>query len=141
MRISGAEGPQAWRVNGVFDPVEGVSEGMPVYRKRDDADQWLEYYTLEREWVVTSTKSRGTGTGCAWLRSDPPRLPDNTLGSVWEVWDGDDFVDQPSVSVTQVRCICFCFEYLFFIAAVAMIMIVIFVVMILWLSQRCCCIC
>ena len=113
MRISGAEGPQVWAVNGVFDPVEGVSEGMPVYRKRDDADQWLEYYTSRRQWVVTSTKSRGTGAGCAWLQSDPPRLPDHTLGSVWEALDGDDFVDQPSVSVTLVRCICFCFEYCF----------------------------
>ena len=113
MRISGAEGPQAWRVNGVFDPVEGVSEGMPVYRKRDDAEWWLEYYAPSRQWVVTSTEGRGTGAGCALLRSDPPRLPDHALGSVWEVLDGDDFVDQPSVLITQVRCICFYFEYCF----------------------------
>ena len=97
MRISGAEGKNAWRVNGVFDPVEGVSEGMPVYRKRDDADLWLEYYAPRRQWIVTDTEDRGTGAGSAWLSSDPPRLPEHTLGSVWEVADGDDIVDQPSV--------------------------------------------
>ena len=102
MRISGAEGEDAWQVKGVFDPVEGVSQGMPVYRKRDDADEWLEYYAPKREWVVTSTEGRGTGAGCAFLRSDPARLPDHTLGSVWRVLDGDDFVDQPSVSATMV---------------------------------------
>ncbi len=104
MRISGAEGENAWLVNGVFDPVEGGSEGMPVYCKRDNADEWLEYYAPRREWVVTSTEGRGTGAACAWLSSDPPRLPDHTLGSVWQVWDGDEFVDQPSVSVTLVSC-------------------------------------
>ncbi len=105
MRIAGAGGPGAWRVNGVFDPVDGVSEGMPVYRKRDDADWWLEYDATNRQWVVTRTKSRGTGAGWASLRSDPPRLPDHTLGSVWRVLDGDHFVAQPSVSATQVYCI------------------------------------
>ena len=111
MHISGAEGRNAWRVNGVFDPVEGVSEGMPVYRKRDNADEWLEYDAPRRRWVVTSTEGRGTGAGCAFLRSDPPRLPDHTLGSVWEVPDGDGVVDQPSVSVTQVRVIGVCFDW------------------------------
>ena len=102
MRISGAEGRKVWRLNGVFDPVEGVSEGMPVYRKRDDADRWLEYYAPRRQWVVTSTKGKGTGVGGAFLRSDPPRLPDHTLGSVWQVLDDDDYVDQSNVSVTLV---------------------------------------
>ena len=97
----------------MFDPVEGVSEGMPVYRKRGNPDWWLEYYAPSREWVVMDTKNKGTGAGCAWLSSDPPRVPDHTLGSVWRVLDGDDFVDQPSVSITLVRCICFCFEYCF----------------------------
>ena len=105
VRISGAN---ANEVNGVFDPVKGVSEGMPVYRKRDDAGQWLEYYAPGRQWVVTSTEVRGTGGGFAWLHSDPPRLPDHTLGSVWEVSDGDKLVDQPSVSVTLVRFTCDC---------------------------------
>ena len=102
MRISGTEGREAWVVNGVFDPVEGVSEGMPVYRKRDNADRWLEFDAPRRVWVVTDTEVKGTGAGCAFLRSDPPRLPDHTLGSVWQVLDGDGLVDQPSVSVTLV---------------------------------------
>ena len=104
MRISGAEGKNAWQFNGVFDPVEGVSEGMTVYRKRDDADRWLEYYAPRRQWVVTYTEVRGTGLSSAWLISDPPRLPDHTLGSVWQVFDGTKIVDQQSVSVTMVSC-------------------------------------
>ena len=97
MRISGAEGRNAWLVNGVFDPEEGVSEGMPVYRKRDDADWWLQCHAFSRVWVVTHTEVRGTGMGIAYLRSDPPRLPDHTLGSVWRVWDGDGIFEQPGV--------------------------------------------
>ena len=108
MRISGARGVNVSSVNGTYDPEEGLTEGMPVYRKRDDADWWLQYYAPRREWVVTITEVRGTGVGTALLRSDPPRLPDHTLGSVWQVSDGEDIVDQPSVSVTLVRFTCDC---------------------------------
>ena len=100
MRIWGVKGENAWLVNGVFDPVEGVSEGMPVYRKRDNADMWLEYFS--KRWMIKPTRCRGTGTCWARLLCDPPRLPEHTLGSVWQLWDHYDSVDQPSVSVTLV---------------------------------------
>ena len=102
MRISGARGVNASSINGTYDPEEGLTEGMPVYRKRGDGDKWLEYWCPIKKWMVRPSNSRGTARGWATLLSDPPRLPEDTHGAVWEVHDGSRWGDQYDVSVTLV---------------------------------------
>ncbi len=75
---------------------------MPVYRKRGDGDKWLEYWAPTKKWMVRTTAKRGTNMCWASLLSDPPGLPKDTRGAVWEVHDGSEWGDQCGVMVTLV---------------------------------------
>jgi hypothetical protein len=42
--IRGAKGLNQSTINGVYEPTEEVCSGWPVYRKRGDANKWLEFF-------------------------------------------------------------------------------------------------
>lgn len=76
---------------------------MPVYRKRGDGDKWLKFDAPTKKWIVMQTQHKGSARSWAALLSDPPCLPEDSHGAVWEVLDGSRWVDQAGVSVTSVR--------------------------------------
>jgi hypothetical protein len=42
--IRGAKGLNQSTINGIYEPTEEVCSGWPVYRKRGDANKWLEFF-------------------------------------------------------------------------------------------------
>ena len=74
--------------NGIYDPTDELSGGMPVYAKRGNVEKWIEYWPATKEWMLKTTAGKGTDKGWARLRSDPPAPPEKVVGSVWSVWDG-----------------------------------------------------
>merc|ERR1712034_269933 len=61
MVITGATGPKAQDVNGVFDRVPGEQKpgGAPVYRKRGDGIQlWLFFAPSNNTWMVSDTEEK-----------------------------------------------------------------------------------
>ena len=45
--VRGAHGMNAFKINGVYEPIDEYSGGWPVYHRRGGVDYWLEY-TEER---------------------------------------------------------------------------------------------
>ena len=54
--ISGATGPNAASVNGVFEPTGEIYNGKVLFAKRGDADKWLRFVAGHSFWIVSSTK-------------------------------------------------------------------------------------
>ena len=54
--ISGFANTARGDVNEIYEPTDELNDGVTVYRKRGDADQWLEYGGGgQTNWFVTST--------------------------------------------------------------------------------------
>lgn len=41
--VRGASGVNAFKINGVYEPLEEFSGGWPVYQRKGGVDYWLEY--------------------------------------------------------------------------------------------------
>ena len=101
--IRGAIGPSASSINGVYEVTSELCGGWPVYRKQNDPDKWLEYIVATNEWYVKPTADRGRAEGWMCLSSDPPQRPELSRGTC-EVWDGDRWTLQSSVTVLTAAC-------------------------------------
>ncbi len=101
VRISGATGPSGPSINGVYEPTDEICGGWPVYRKKDDAEKWLEYIVASHEWYVKPTADKGRPEGWMCISSDPPTRPELTKG-VCDVWDGEKWVSQAAVKITPL---------------------------------------
>ena len=101
--IRGAQGPSASSINGVYEVTAELCGGWPVYRKQNDPDKWLEYIVATNEWYVKPTADRGRAEGWMCLSSDPPARPELSRGTC-EVWDGDRWTLQSSVTVLTAAC-------------------------------------
>lgn len=101
--IRGAVGPSASSINGVYEVTSELCGGWPVYRKQNDPDKWLEYIVATNEWYVKPTADRGRAEGWMCLSSDPPQRPELSRGTC-EVWDGDRWTLQSSVTVLTAAC-------------------------------------
>ena len=98
--IRGASGPRGAGLNGVFDPVEEMRGGWPVYRKRDDGEWWLEYDACPQKWMIRPTACRGSTRGRAYIICDPDKRAEEAKG-VWRLSDGKGgWAPEPSVRVT-----------------------------------------
>ena len=99
--ITGAQGRNAGTINGTYDPAEGSTGGQPHYLKRGPGDRWLAYCASDKTWYVTiGGENKGTTSGIAFIKSDPPRLPHLTPGP-WQVADGTQWAEQ-AVRVSEV---------------------------------------
>ena len=58
---------------------------MPVYRKIDNPDWRLMYYSFRKEWIVQQTSGKGTDNGRAYFKCVPPCLPENGPKGTWQV--------------------------------------------------------
>jgi hypothetical protein len=100
--IRGARGPNAAIINGIYEPTDEISSGWPIYRKRGDAGKWLEYFVAANKWYIKATTDKGRAK--VWLRlgSDPPTRPELSTG-VCEVWDGERWVVQSSITIFTAK--------------------------------------
>ena len=60
-----------------------------MYRKIDNPDWRLMYYSFRKEWIVQQTSGKGTDNGRAYFKCVPPCLPENGPKGTWQVADGD----------------------------------------------------
>lgn len=100
--IRGAKGPNAVTINGVYDPTEEICNGWSVYRKRGDPTKWLEFFVPSNKWYIKATSDRGRARGWMRLSADPPARPE-LCKSVCEVWDGNKWTSQSSVSIVTAK--------------------------------------
>ena len=77
-----------------------MSGGMPVYRKQGDSDKWLMYNPNDKSWIVQPTSAKGTSGGYAYLKCDPPCLPENGNKRTWQVVVGSAFHLQADVEIS-----------------------------------------
>ena len=94
--IEGATGSRASRVNGVFDLTEEVCNGMPVYRKRNDRDTWMEMVKCNAggwRWYIKPTKEKGPDSSICfgYCSSDDVILPHQAAADQWYVYMGTKF--------------------------------------------------
>ena len=103
MRISGATGDNAGRVNGVYEVTDEVSGGMPVYKKQG-AEQWLEYHVSTSSWMSRSTARKGQSRlAChAYVDCAMGVLPDNAPTGAWHVFTSGAWEVQTSVVVSPM---------------------------------------
>lgn len=98
--IRGATGPSASSINGIYEVTNELCGGWPVYRKKGDADKWLEFIVATSEWYVKPTADRGRPEGWMCIPADPPNRPE-LCTHVCDVWDGERWVIQDTVTVLK----------------------------------------
>ena len=96
----GATGSKTSRINGIFEATEEESGGMPIYRKLDDYDVVLLYSPPAKMWIIQAAKDRGSFLKWAYLRCDPPHLPEKGPKGAWQVDDGSAFCLQDAVAIS-----------------------------------------
>ena len=102
VRIVGAMGPHAGRVNGMYEPTEEFSGDMPVYVKLGDADKLLEYCAPKNQWQVKPTASKGTA-GCLVSCIVPTTcLPEECPPGQWQACANRKFVPLPAIGISVV---------------------------------------
>ena len=97
--ISGATGPCAPKVNGLFDATDESSGGQTVYIKRDNPDTCVHFWPDTKQWIVAATIDRGKNSnGWACLAHNGGLEAASSLAT-WKVTDNGVFQDQPDVRV------------------------------------------
>jgi hypothetical protein len=100
IRISGVTGVNANSINGVYEPLDEMSNGACLYRKMGDPDKWIEYGADgKKEWVVKKIADKGFARGWATLQ-DPPAPLENSKVGAWLVYDGAKFANQKDMKIT-----------------------------------------
>ena len=100
--ISGATGPAAGRINGMYKPTEEMCGNVTVYVKLDDGSKCLEYNASRKQWQVKPSGSKGTDDFSMLCPVPVKCLPQDCPAGKWEVADGTDFNPQPAVTITVV---------------------------------------
>jgi hypothetical protein len=90
-------------VNGVFEPTDEISNGMPVYHKMGDPDTWMEMVKTTDNtwrWYIKPTKEKGPQNSICFGYgvSDEVVLPQDCDIKAWNVHDGSKFVLEPDVT-------------------------------------------
>ena len=98
VRITGATGPAADDVNGVYKPTEEMCDNATVYVKVGDDDKWLEYNASDKQWRVKLTRYKGTYNFWASCDVIGKCLPQDCPVGKWQVHDGT-WESQPAVTV------------------------------------------
>lgn len=101
VRISGATGPFASSINGIYDPSPEVVDGGTLYMKRYDITMCIEYYEASKQWQIKPLQNRGQKAASAFVACPTP-VPLDTIseGGMWRVFNGQAFHRQPALLVT-----------------------------------------
>ena len=87
LQISGATGPNAPFINGVYEPKGVAYNERPLFQKLGDGDKWLRY-TLGNRWQVSPTSAKDANNNNGWLESVKLGLKQPTDATEWKVYDG-----------------------------------------------------
>ena len=89
IEISGATGPRAAIINGIYEPTTETHGNITVYRKRGGEDTWLEYGGGGMSsWAIKDSSQKGSRNCIAFL-STRSCLPDNVQGDrKWRIFNG-----------------------------------------------------
>ena len=97
--ISGASGPCAFRVNGVFYATDELSGGQCVYIKRNNPDVCVHFWAATGQWVVAASGDKGKNSnGWACIKHVGGLESASSLAT-WKVTANGIFGDQPDVRV------------------------------------------
>ena len=100
MAISGAPGPNAGDINGVYEPTQEKGlDGRVLYRKRGDPSIIMEHFGWK--WQVKPVSSKGTSACTAWVAGGC--AAEACTSRMWKVtFDGATFHDAPFVQMVAV---------------------------------------
>ena len=98
VRVKGATGSNAALINGFYEPTTEIVNNASVYRKVGDADKLMEY--VDGQWWIHESVHRGKARGWAYATVYPAVALEDCPIDCWEVYDGDDWVAQPSFSIS-----------------------------------------
>jgi hypothetical protein len=106
LTISGAvggTGNRAVRVNGTYEITTEVCNGMPVYRKRGDADTWLEMVKTKSatwRWYVKPTAEKGPDSSICFGYgvSNDVVFPHECDEKSWHCYDGSNFTQEEGIA-------------------------------------------
>lgn len=85
--VRGATGVNAFKINGVYEPIDEFSGGWPVYQRKGGVDYWLEYNEERGNWQIKSASHRGMDSAFAYVDSFPSKYPQK-CGGTWWVYTG-----------------------------------------------------
>ena len=102
--LSGAKGPGASWINGVYVPVDELYNDHVLYQKRSDPDMYLcrTHYVY---WVVSDNTSKAANNGAGWACCAETELPLPTLAKTWKEYDGESWAVTPALSVVQCMAV------------------------------------
>ena len=89
--ISGATGPHAAAINGVYDRTSETSGGYALYRKRGDGSVLLEHF--EGKWMVKAVSNKGKAGCFAYVAGGC--AAEACTSRPWSVDDGKAWTDAP----------------------------------------------
>jgi hypothetical protein len=100
-QISGATGPRAPDVNGVYTRTDELKNGKPVFCKVDTGGARCCWFARTNRWMVSPVKHKDANTALGAAKTKQPCLPHPAMaGMGWEVGTGGSgFVVQPKVAV------------------------------------------
>ena len=99
--LSGAKGPSASKINGVYVPVDELYNDHVLYQKRSDPDKYLRYVKQNGCWVVSGSTHKAANDDRGWAHCAKTELPLPTLAKTWKEYDGGSWVVSPALSVVQ----------------------------------------
>jgi hypothetical protein len=94
-----AQGPRAAQLNGTFDPVSDVCDGMVVYKKRGNPDMWLEFNMAKKSWMLKPTQDRGQASSWANVACDSITPPEQCKGTFHVYDDSLGWHAQPTMQL------------------------------------------
>ena len=103
--LSGAKGPNASVINGVYVPVDEVYNDHVLYQKRSDPDWYLRYVKQNGYWSVSRSTDKDANNKTGKAHCAETFLPLPTLAKTWKEADGTIFAVSPAMSVVQATAV------------------------------------
>eukprot|EP00729_Bicosta_minor_P004234 gene4234-biopygen17831 len=99
VEIKGAAGLNGARVNGMYEKVEEMQNGKPVYIKVGSTGMVCCWYDPDGEWTVAATSDKDANKNTGYAHSIKAGLAAPERATQWTVWLGDKWEVQPAVTV------------------------------------------
>lgn len=106
VRLSGASGPAANALNGLYSPVLNALTGDTFYVKKDGL-HCIEYWWEARQWQAKRCASKGQNCASAYLSSRLFLPLELVSDDCWKIGDGQKYRNEPSLraSAAGIRTI------------------------------------
>eukprot|EP00729_Bicosta_minor_P002777 gene2777-biopygen25830 len=99
VEIKGAAGSFGAAVNGMYEKVEEMQNGKPVYMKVDSSGMVCCWYAPNGKWFVSPTKNKDANENTGYAHSIAAGLAAPELATQLTVYLGDTWEVQPAVTV------------------------------------------